>query len=258
MLYPDENILVWWYLHLGRFTCWRPVIVTSGMRINIHSSIRILRSLYSVKAAWGDLEVIFSLTRKGFWSPERRGDLLLMLSTEPWVEAMSPMCWFCIAWGVSWLDQASEPVVFRVQTQPGQSQLTYCPWVIFCPLLGTKQCAGFSVPSLVLETGWFCYLEWPGMNSHPQHILAIKQHFLETKCINLDCVLATTTHHKDECLTGDLCLVSYEGMYFGGAETSVLLWNWQDKLACSSLACCYGMSLHYFCCCCLSHSTVSV
>lgn len=164
MLYPDENILVWWYLHLGRFTCWRPVIVTSGMRINIHSSIRILRSLYSVKATWGDLEVIFSLTRKGFWGPERRGDLLLMLSTEPWVEAMSPMCWFCMAWGVSWLDQASEPVVFRVQTQPGQSQRTYCPWVILSLAWNQTVCRIFC--SQFSVGNWLVLL--PGMTWHEQ------------------------------------------------------------------------------------------
>lgn len=117
---------------------------------------------------------------------------------------------------------------------------------LFCPLLGTRQCAWFSFPSLVMKTGWFCCLEWNGMSNCPQHILAIKQHFLERMCINLDYVLDTTTHHKDEWLMDDLCLVSYEGGYFGDAETSVLLWNWQDRLVCSSLVWCYCVSLHYF------------
>lgn len=132
--------------------------------------------------------------------------------------------------GTSWLVSSNSA---KGHFLPGKSQLICCPWFTLS-LLGTKQGAGFSFLSLVLQPGCFCCLEWSGTSNHPQPILAIKQHFLERMCINRDCVLAATTHHKDEWLMGDLCLVSYEGRYLGDAETSVLLWNWQDRLACPS------------------------
>lgn len=58
MLYPDENILVtiFTFQRVFFFAVAQFTVVTPGMKVNIgHSSMRILRTSYNVKAARGRL-----------------------------------------------------------------------------------------------------------------------------------------------------------------------------------------------------------
>lgn len=132
------------------------------MKVNIaHSSMRILRTSYNVKAAKGNLEVILSFSRKENWRPERRSDLLKMLSAEPSLEAVSPMCWFHIAWKVSSMSSQWNPWSFDrsklaryYRTQPRATSShadlnSYSAHGLLSPFLGIRQCAGFSFPSLL-------------------------------------------------------------------------------------------------------------
>lgn len=146
------------------------------MKINIvHSSMRILRTSYNVKAAKGDLEVILSFSREENWRPERKSDLLKMLSAEPSLEAMSPICWFHIAWKVSSMssqwnpwssDRSKLARYYRTQPRTTSSHADlnlYSAHGLLCPFLGTRQCAGFSFPVC-----WTWLVLLPGMIWHEQ------------------------------------------------------------------------------------------
>lgn len=234
------------------------------MKVNIVcSSMTILRTLYNVKAAKGDLEVILSFSRRENWRPERKSDVLKMLSLEPSLEAVSLMCLFHIAWRVSSMSSQWNPwssdrsmMARYFPTQPRATSShadlnLYCAHGLLCLFLGTRQCAGFPFSSLLNLVG-FVALEWSGMNNHPQHLqhsqhfLATKQHFLEmmnalilTACWLLQLIIKT----NDWRMTYVWCPVRV-----GTLEMQKHLFYSEiaRQAGCPSLAWCCRMSLHYF------------